>query len=159
MLLDLTTDERDLSGLLARQKNGAAARGAVVRPEGKPLQDLQAGEKLHIVAERDGARIAGATPSELVSLLASLGLPKEVRQIHLIVDDSGTGGDESYAARFSEALAAEGFTVKEIKAPRGRVRWDEEGKVHVFADGQWQPSSPELNTYTGPDVAEKHRRS
>jgi hypothetical protein len=149
MLLDLTTDDRDLTPL--------HDHGAHVQPVGKPLEDLESGEPLHIVGDRDGARIAGATPSELVTLLESLGLPKDVRQIDLIVDDSGSGGRESYAARFSAALEAEGFFVSEVKAPRGRVRWDAEGTMHVFANEQWQPATPELHTYVGPDVPEKHR--
>jgi hypothetical protein len=149
VLLDLTAGDRDVSALLVRQKRGAAARGALVRPEGRPLAALAENEKLHIVAGGDGARVANRTPSELVALLHELGMPRDVRirQIHLIADDTGSGGAESYAARVLTAVREAGFNVAEIKAPLGRVRWDAAGKIHVLTPAGWQLSRRELNVH------------
>jgi hypothetical protein len=121
----------------------------------RPLAALGEGDKLHIVARGSDDDVAGRSPEELVALLESLGLSPEVRlkQIHLIVDHTG----DTYAERLARALAAKGFRVREMKAPRGAVTWDERGKVQVLVDGAWQPSNKTLNTYTGPEVQEKHR--
>jgi len=151
----------DVRYLLARPGKGgqASARGPLVRMPvaagQRPLAVLGEGDKLHLAARGSDADVAGHPPEELVALLESLGLPRDVRvkQIHLIVDDTGF----TYAERFARALAAHGFRVREIKAPRGKVTWDEHGKVHVMVDGAWQPSNKTLNTYAGPEVQEKHR--
>jgi hypothetical protein len=159
MILDLGGHALDTDALLRREKRGVSARGPLVRPEGTPLAGLRDGDKLHIIGVADAARLDGKTPSELVGFLAALGLPRGARlkQVHLIADETGRGEGESYAARLSAALEAEGFEVDEIKAPRGRVRWDGEGKVHIFAGDRWQPSQRELNAYVGPRVPDKHR--
>ncbi|HKO58419.1 MAG TPA: hypothetical protein VJ276_21320 [Thermoanaerobaculia bacterium] len=159
MILDLGGHGLDVGALLRREKRGVSARGPLVQARGTPLAELREGDKLHIVGIAGEARLDGKTPAELVALLAALGLPRGVRlkQVHLIADETGRGGGESYAARLSAALIDEGFDVDEIKAPRGRVRWDEEGKVHILDGEQWVPSERGLNAYVGPRVADKHR--
>src|SRR5215212_2559547 len=159
MILDLGGHALDTDALLRRQKGGASARGPLVHPEGTPLGALRDGDKLHIIALATEGLVAGRTAGELVAFLATLGLSRSVRlkQVHLIADDTGSSDGESYAARLSAALEAGGFSVDEIKAPRGRVHWDGEGKVHIFAGGRWQPSEGDLNTYAGPRVPAKHR--
>jgi hypothetical protein len=161
MILDLGGHGLDTDLLLRRIKGGVPARGPLVHPEGTPLDALRDGDKLHIVATSEQARVAGRTPTELVEYLAALGLPRDVRlkQIHLIAGETGSGGAESYAARLSAALEAEGFAVDEIKAPRGAVQWDGNGKVQIRTGEGWQPSEGRLNTYVGPRVPEKHRAS
>jgi len=153
----------DVNHLLARSgKDGTpSVRGPlVIMPVAdgeRPLAQLGENDKLHIVASGSDDDVAGHSPEELVQLLESLGLAPELplRQIHLIVDHTGA----TYADRLARALAAKQFRVREIKAPRGAVKWDEAGKVQVLVEGAWKPSSKELNTYAGPDVQEKHRRS
>ncbi len=144
-------------------KDGApAVRGPLVDvTSGAPLAALRDGDKLHVVAAGDGASVGGHGPAELVERLAQLGLAPGARleQIHLIADDAGVGGAESFAERFAAALAARGFGVQEIKAPRGRVHTDETGKVHVTpssSDGP-QPPGSSLHHYAGPGVQPKHR--
>lgn len=141
----------------------------VTSEEGTPLAALRDGDKLHIVAPGDRTWVAGCSPDALVRRLAALGLSRGVglKQLHLIADHAGTGGDASFAARFAAALAAEGYEVREIKAPRGSVRSAPDGKVLVRpsegsleggdAEG-FRPSDKSLNYYTGPSVQEKHRR-
>jgi hypothetical protein len=148
---------------------GPLADGA----EGTPLAALRDGDKLHIVAAGDRRSIAGLTPEALVKHLGALGLGREVRldQIHLLADEAGTGGEASYAQRFADALASEGYAVQEIKAPRGAIRTAPGGKVLVkpspgdgaLAAGDadpdgYQPSKPALNHYAGPAIKDKHRR-
>ena len=137
----------------------ARPRGPLVTmplaPGERPLAGLGENDKLHIVARGSDADVAGRSPEQLVDFLESLGLSPAVRlkQIHLIVDRTG----DTYAERLARALAAKSFRVREIKAPRGAVTWDERGKVQVLVDGAWQPSNKTLNTYTGPEVQDKHR--
>ncbi|MFL5359069.1 hypothetical protein [Archangium sp.] len=176
MLLVLDSSALDSSlkveQLLGKPGKGGVAevRGPLVaREEGTPLAALRDGDKLHVVAPGDGATVAGCSPEQLVQRLGALGLARGVRlkQLHLIADDSGTGGDASFAARFAEVLAAEGYAVPEIKAPRGRVRSAPDGKVLVRpseapldggdAEG-FRPSDSSLNHYAGAGVQEKHRR-
>lgn len=165
----------DVGHLLGKAgKDGKpSVRGPLVEGvEGSPLAALRDGDKLHIVAAGDRRAVAGLTPEALVKRLGALGLGREVRldQIHLLADDAGTGGEASYAQRFAEALASEGYAVQEIKAPRGAVRTAPSGKVLVKpspgealaggnadADG-YQPSEPALNHYAGPAIKAKHRR-
>ena len=150
-----------MEDLLARSgKDGRAqVRGPLASvpfaPGDKPLENLADGDKLHIVrAEADDA-------ARLVELLGTLGLNPQVRlrQIHLLIDNAGVGDAASFAESFSEELLRRGYRVLEIKAPRGRVRWDGRGKVYIAAPQRedWVPSSSELNYYTGPGVQEKHR--
>jgi hypothetical protein len=148
--------------LLARPaKSGAGtARGPCVTPAAaSPLAALVDGEKLHVVGKGSADRLSGADPEGLVDRLAALGLSPAVRlkQIHLIADHTGDGGERSFAARFDSALRARGFQVSEIKAPAGEVRCDTAGKIWVFADGAWYASNPALNYYAGPAIQEKHR--
>jgi len=142
-----------LEDLLARTGSGGKpeVRGPLVQgpfsEEQKPLADLRDGDKLHIV--RDPADNAAG----LVDLLEQLGLTGRVRlkQIHLLIDNSGTGKRRSFAERFYAELMRRNYPALEIKAACGRVRWDERGKVWISpANGdEWLPSSPELNYYTG----------
>jgi hypothetical protein len=158
--------------LLGKRGKGGEAevRGPLVTSEeGTPLTALRDGDKLHIVALGDRTSVAGCSPDALVQRLAALGLSRGVRlkQLHLIADQAGTGGDASFAARFAAALATEGYEVGEIKAPRGWVRSAPDGKVLVRpseepleggdAEG-FRPSDKSLNYYTGPSVQAKHRR-
>jgi len=147
--------------LLARPaKSGSGtARGPSVGAAGAPLASLQDGDKLHIVGRGGAMQVSGADAAGLVERLAALGLSPAVRlkQIHLIADHAGEGGSSSFAARFDAALRARGLHVAEIKAPVGRVRCDEAGKIWVFRDGAWLASNSDLNYYTGPAVQEKHR--
>ena len=166
----------DVQALLAKPgKDGrATARGPHVAgpfaPGEQPLSVLRDGDKLHIVSPRTPSGAAGHTATELVQTLARLGLKQETRlkQIHLIADNTGVGGKESFAQQFADALAAAGFRVSEIKAPRGCVRCDPRGKILIrqtdahmgtarVGEPEWVPSDKHLNYYAGPDVQEKHR--
>jgi len=151
-------------------KNGeSSARGPLVEGgAGTPLADLRDGDKLHLVAPGDREAIAGFSPTKLVDRLGALGLDRAVQlaQLHLLSDDSGTGGEESFARRLADALADTGYQVREIKAPRGQVRVALDGKVWIkptegHAEGAdtdgYCPSTPSLNAYAGPAVQEKHR--
>jgi len=136
----------------------------------RPLAKLKEEDKLHILALGGPDRVGGFSPSELVDYLQTLGLSPEVRlkQIHLIADLSGVGGDQSFARQFADALVARRFEVAEIKAPRGLVSADETGKILIrpveskaavvpdSRDG-WLPSNKDLNYYAGPEIQEKHR--
>jgi hypothetical protein len=152
------TPPKDLLAKIGRTGQ-AQVRGPLIagpwHPNDKPLATLTEGSKLHVVA---GSEL---TSDSLLQTLLDLGLKPDVRlrQIHLLIDNGGLGGITSLAERLSTALTERGFQVDEIKAPRGRVRWDTNGKVHVCLTGQedWQPSGPALNYYTGPAVLEKHR--
>jgi hypothetical protein len=166
----------DVQSLLAKPgKDGrATARGPHVAGPfvsgEQPLAVLRDGDKLHILSPRAPSGAAGHTATELVQTLARLGLKQETRlkQIHLIADNTGVGGRDSFAQQFADALAAAGFRVSEIKAPRGRVRCDSRGKIFILptdarisparvgAPG-WVPSDRHLNYYAGPEVQEKHR--
>ena len=172
----LETSRDIVSRLLGKRgKDGKeSARGPLVEgpftAEYRPLTQLEDGDKLHILAPGAPDRVYGFSPSELVDHLEKLGLTPKVRlkQIHLIADLSGVGGDESFACKFADVLVARGFRVAEIKAPRGLVSADETGKVlirpvqskdEVVRDrGQgWLPSNKDLNYYAGPEIQEKHR--
>lgn len=141
-----------------------SARAPLVRPEpsGTPLAALQAGEKLHIAASGDQHGLSGRTPEQFVQLLLQLGLTPTVRlmQIHLVANQSGSGGSASFAFRLSVALWEAKLEVDEIKAPLGDVRCDAYGKLWVKLpdSSDWQPSSPALNYYCGPRVQDKHKR-
>lgn len=183
-------DDASLLSLLRKpRKDGAPeARGPLIEgpfaPGARPLAALADGDKLHIVARGGRGSVAELVAEELVDRLEALGLGRSVRlrQIHLIVDNTGVGDSASFAEHFAAALAAGGFQVMEIKAPRGCVRSDENGKVHILpveaqeslakprsettdpvavtdalAAQGWVPSRKELNYYTGPQVQEKHR--
>jgi hypothetical protein len=168
---------RDLvSRLLAKRgrQGQGSVRGPLVEgpfpPGDRPLAGLKDGEKLHIFADGARDRVGGLSASELLDHLATLGLSPDVRlkQIHLIADLSGVGGDGSFAHKFAEALAVRGYRVEEIKAPRGLVSAEETGKILIrpvqsideavldAGDG-WLPSSKALNEYAGPNIQEKHR--
>ncbi len=146
-----------------------SARGPLVEGDtGTPLAALRDGDKLHLVAPGDREAIAGLSPAKLVERLGALGLGRAVQleQIHLLSNDSGTGGEESFARRLADALADARYQVREIKAPRGHVRVAPDGKVWIRpteghavsadADG-YCPSTPRLNAYAGTAVQEKHR--
>jgi hypothetical protein len=147
----------------ADKRGNAAARGPIVQFEstGTPLQDLETGQKLHVVGTGNGQTVAGHTPRDLVKLLVRLGLQPTARlkQIHLIAHGAGLAGADSFASRFSAALVAGGLQVDEIKAPLGDVRCDANGKIWLkLADAtSWQPSSSALNYYCGPSIQSKHQ--
>ena len=161
----LGKSDKDVSG---------SVRGPLVEgpftADNRPLTGLKDGDKLHILALGAPGRVSGFSPTELVDNLQSLGLSPKVRlkQIHLIADLSGVGGDESFAREFADTLVARRFEVAEIKAPRGLVSADETGKIlirpvqsrdMVVSDSGevWLPSNKDLNYYAGPGIQEKHR--
>jgi len=155
-------DSARVDALLA--KPGKDGRPAVRGPRVEaavvaPLAALSDGDKLHIVADGGRAEVAGYSAEALACHLCALGLRRDVRlkQIHLIVDDTGTGGLESFAERFSTALATEGFHAFEIKAPRGKVSCDARGNVLIAPAESEAASGASLNYYTGPGLQEKHR--
>jgi hypothetical protein len=154
-----------MADLLSRPaKTGEAqVRGPLViareSSAGRPLSALRPGEKLHVVAPGDGTRVAGMDPAGLVQHLAELGFEKnlQLKQIHLIAEDSGRGGPASFASRFLEALTSAGFQETEIKAPLGKVRCDSKGKIWIHLPEQdgWVPSERCLNLYCAPGA--KHQ--
>lgn len=128
--------------------------------DGRPLERLHEGEKLHIVGSGTQERVFGKDPAALVRLLLELGLSASIglKQIHFIADDTGVGGAESFAARFAIEIEKKGLRVDEIKAPVGKVRCDSNGKIWICSDrtSGWLPSNASLNFYAGPRVQPKH---
>jgi hypothetical protein len=135
-------------------------RGPVASIEG--LGDLREGDKLHIVGPFAEGRLAGLSPEALAEMLAGALIGRSVRlsQVHLISPSTGHGRERSFAERLDLALRRQGTDVDEIKAPLGDVRCDSTGKIWVRLEHsrEWVPSSPAVNHYCGPRVAEKHRR-
>jgi hypothetical protein len=153
----------DLLARVSKATGAPGVRGPLVDKDAAahPLSQLREGDKLHIVGSSNGAQLAGSSPEGLLALLESLGWSRAIRlkQIHLIAGSAGNGGDASFAALFEAAIRSRGFQVDEIKAPLGPVRCDTRGKIWVYSGSHrdWEPSSPALNYYVGPRVAEKHR--
>lgn len=107
-------------------------------------------------------RLAGFDPEAVAEMLAGAftGRPARLREIHLISPFTGYGREGSFADLLDLALRRRGMDVDEIKAPLGDVRCDSAGKIWVRLEHstEWAPSSPALNHYCGPRVAEKHRK-
>jgi len=154
--------------LILGEVAGVTVESLLARSEGKrgpvasidSLGELRENDKLHLVAPFADGAVAGYDAVALVELLTrpfAGGLPR-LKQIHLISPFTGCGGETSFAAQLDAALQRRSWEVDEIKAPIGDVRSESEGKIWVRPEGgNWTPSSPALNYYAGPRVAEKHR--